>query len=67
VVCYECDGHFSKLKPTKGGGGITRHCHACDDRGFMVQKQWADYADTKLAVIKEKIEARLAKCKGNGE
>jgi len=66
VVCYECDGHFSKLKPTKGGGGITRHCHACDDRGFMVQKQWADYADTKLAVIKEKVEARLAKCKGNG-
>jgi hypothetical protein len=66
VVCYECDGHFAKLKPTKGGGGITRHCHACDDRGFMVQKQWADYADTKLAVIKEKVEARLAKCKGNG-
>jgi hypothetical protein len=32
----------------------------------MVQKQWTDYADTKLAVIKEKVEARLAKCKGNG-
>ena len=62
VVCYECDGHFARLKPTKGGSGITRQCHACEDRGFMTRKQWDDYADTKLAIIQEKVKARLAKC-----
>ena len=67
IVCYECDGHFEKLKPTKGGSGITLRCHACDDRGFMTQKQWDNYAETKLAVIQEKVKARMAKCKKNGD
>lgn len=66
VVCYECDGHFGKLKPTKGGDGIMRQCHACYDRGFLTQRDWDKYADTKLAIIKQKVEARLAKCKKNG-
>ena len=63
VICYECDGHFSKRKPTKGGDGITWHCAACYDRGFITHKQWDDFADSKLALIQEKVEARLAKCK----
>ena len=66
VVCYDCDGLFLAIKPTKGGSGITRHCHACDDRGFMTRKQWDDYADSKLEIVKETVNARLAKCKKNG-
>ena len=63
VVCYDCDGLFLAIKPTKGGSGITRHCHACDDRGFMTRKQWDDYADSKLEIVKETVAARLARCK----
>ena len=63
VVCYECDGDFLALKASKGGDGITRHCHLCSDRGFVTQKQWDDYSESKLAIIAKKVEARLAKCK----
>lgn len=63
VVCYECDGDYLALKASKGGDGITRHCHLCSDRGFVTLKQWDDYSESKLAIIAKKVEARLAKCK----
>ena len=63
VVCYECDGNFLKLKSSKGGDGITRHCHLCSDRGFVTQRQWNDYAATKLAAIQDRVKARLERCK----
>lgn len=63
VVCYECDGDFTKLKASKGGDGITRHCHNCNDRGFITQSQWDKYAESKLDIIQKRVNARLAKCK----
>lgn len=63
VVCYECDGDFLKLKASKGGDGITRHCHGCNDRGFLTRKQWDEYADTTLEAVQKRVKARLAKCK----
>jgi hypothetical protein len=67
VVCYECDGDYLKLKASKGGDGITRHCHACNDRGFITWSQWEKYAESKLDIIQKRVNARLAKCKTNGD
>jgi hypothetical protein len=63
VVCYDCDGDFLKLKASKGGDGITRHCHCCNDRGFITQSSWDKYAESKLDIVQKRVKARLAKCR----
>lgn len=63
VVCYNCDGDYLALKSSKGGDGIDRHCHVCNDRGFLPKKQWEGYAESKLEVVQKRVQARLAKCR----